>query len=130
MGLSHPSDAAEKLSGYVRQLEQWNKAVNLTALSGYGLVRRLIAEPIWIGAKLQMSGVLVDVGSGNGSPGIPLFVSNKLNRVDLVEPRARRAAFLRHIAKHVAADGIMVHRARLEQVKDLPGHVDWVAFQG
>src|SRR4030095_8410239 len=77
-----------------------------------------------------MSGRLVDVGSGNGSPGIPLFVSNKLNRVDLVEPRARRAAFLRHVAKHVGSERIVVHRARLEDVKGLPAHVDWVAFQG
>jgi 16S rRNA (guanine(527)-N(7))-methyltransferase RsmG len=118
------------LSVYVRLLEQWNRAVNLTALSGTALVQRLIAEPAWIAAELQMSGVLLDVGSGNGSPGVPLFVFRRLDKVDLVEPRARRAAFLRQIAKHLAPERIVVHRSRLEQIEDPPKQVDWVTFQG
>jgi 16S rRNA (guanine527-N7)-methyltransferase len=130
LGLPLSSAAAEKFSVYVRLLEQWNKAVNLTALSHTALVTRLIGEPAWIGEKLQMSGGLLDVGSGNGSPGVPLFISRGLAGVDLVEPRARRAAFLRHIAKHLGSAGIVVHRARLEELKDPPARVDWVTFQG
>ena len=57
------------------------------------LVRRLVAEPVWIGAQLQMSGNLADVGRATGVRGIPLYVSCGLKRVDLIEARARRAAF-------------------------------------
>jgi len=130
LGLPLSSSTADKLSFYIEQIEHWNKAVNLTALSADGLVRRLIAEPAWIGQKLQMSGTLLDVGSGNGSPGVALFVSSGLDKVLLVEPRARRAAFLRHIASFLGPDRVIVKRARVEEVKDLAGQIDWVTFQG
>jgi 16S rRNA G527 N7-methylase RsmG len=130
LGLPLPKNAEEKLAMFIRELEHWNRVVNLTSLSGVGLVRRLIAEPNWIGEKLQMSGVLVDVGSGNGAPGIPLGVVRGLERVDLVEPRGRRAAFLRHIAKQLGSDTIFVHKVRLENMNEPPSRVDWVTFQG
>jgi 16S rRNA (guanine(527)-N(7))-methyltransferase RsmG len=130
LGLSISKDVREKLELYVQELERWNRTVNLTALQGAELVRRLVAEPAWIGKELQVSGNVVDVGSGNGCPGIPLYLTRGLKRVDLVEARARRAAFLRHMANKLGPDGIVVHRARLEDVQDLPRALDWITFQG
>ncbi len=72
----------------------------------------------------------MDVGSGNGCPGVPLYLLCGLSRVDLVEARTRRAAFLRHIAKQLGADGMVIHRLRLEDMKEFSVPVDWVTFQG
>jgi len=85
---------------------------------------------VWIGVQLQMSGNLVDVGSGNGCPGIPMYVSCGLKRLDLIEGRARKAAFLRHIANELGQDGIVVHRVRAEDMQDAPPTVDWITLQG
>jgi 16S rRNA G527 N7-methylase RsmG len=105
---------------YAAEIEHWNKAVNLSALRGPALVRRLIVEPIRIGAFLEMSGVLADVGSGNGSPGIPLCVARDFQTVHLIEPRLKRASFLRHV---------VVHKSRVEDIANGLLSCDWVSLQ-
>jgi len=130
LGLSISPGIREKLETYIRELEHWNRKINLTSLRGVDLVRRLVVEPGWIGTELQMSGNLMDEGSGNGCPGVPLYVLCGLKRIDLVEARTRRAAFLRHIAKQLGADGMAIHKLRLEDLKELSAPVDWVTFQG
>ena len=118
-----------KLTTFLRELERWNKKLNLTSLQSQELVRRLVSEPAWIGRQLQMSGVLADIGSGNGSPGLPLYITCGLNRVHLVESRVRRAAFLRHIASILDPRGIVVHRGRVEEVGQRIPIVDWISIQ-
>ena len=130
VGVRVSKEAREKLEAYLRELERWNQKVNLTGLAGVEMARRLVAEPVWIGAQLQMSGNLVDVGSGNGCPGVPMYVTCGLKRVDLIEARARKAAFLRHIANELGKDGIVVHRTRVEDIHDAPPAVDWITLQG
>ena len=76
-----------------------------------------------------MSGSLVDVGSGNGCPGIPLLVGRHLRAAHLVEARVKRAAFLRHVAARLGAENIIVHKERLEDMTAAPD-VDWVTLQG
>lgn len=112
----------------MRELERWNAKLNLTALTGEELVRRLVLDPIDIGRKLQVSGTLLDVGSGNGSPGIPLHLALGLKRSVLVEARQKRAAFLRHVANMLDGDGIEVYRSRLEDLESTL-RVDWISLQ-
>jgi len=50
-------------------------------------------------AGLPASGSLIDVGSGNGSPGLVLALVRDDLEVTLLEPRARRWAFLREAAR-------------------------------
>jgi 16S rRNA (guanine527-N7)-methyltransferase len=129
LGVAVSTEALEKLEVYLRELEHWNQKVNLTALKGAEIARRLVVEPAWIGVQLQMSGSLVDVGSGNGCPGVSLYLTGKLERVALIEARVRKAAFLRHIAQKLGPNEIVVHRKRLEDLVDVPA-ADWIALQG
>jgi len=101
---------------YCDELVRWNKRMNLSALSGLGLVRRLVVEPIWIGRELGLKGFLVDIGSGNGSPAIPFQISCPLASSHLFEARAKRAAFLRHLTVRLGLSNMTVHRARFEDV--------------
>jgi len=119
----------EKLSIYLRELEHWKSKVNLTSLQGEELVQRLVTEPAYIGRQLQMSGTLVDVGSGNGSPGIPLYAICGLKNVHLVEARTRRAAFLRHVASLIDPGKLIVHKARVEELGPGISNVDWFSMQ-
>src|SRR5678816_3930086 len=96
--LEIPRPAIEKLALYASEVEHWNRSINLTSLRGSALTRRLIVDPVWMGMKLEMKGALADVGSGNGSPGIPLSITRPFSSTDLIEPRSKRAVFLRHLA--------------------------------
>jgi 16S rRNA (guanine(527)-N(7))-methyltransferase RsmG len=124
-----PSSQKLSLAAYCDELSRWNKKINLTGLSGAGMVRRLVVEPVWIGLQLDLSGVLADVGSGNGSPAIPLHVVCSLQVSHLIEARTKRAAFLRHIATTLKLSGVQVHRDRFEDVSGGLGQVDWVTLQ-
>jgi len=60
---------------------------------------RLLVGAVAPAAGLPAPGTLVDVGSGNGSPGLVLALLREDLEVTLLEPRARRWAFLREAAR-------------------------------
>jgi 16S rRNA (guanine527-N7)-methyltransferase len=131
LGLSFSPDVVRGLETYVAELKRWNEKINLTSLQGRDLCRRLVAEPSWIGRQLQLSGTLLDLGSGNGSPGIPLLLTCGLERVHLVESRLKRAVFLRHLATRLLqGERIVVQKSRLEDLTSCPEDIDWVTLQG
>jgi len=129
LGVHLSPEVESRLIIYIEELERWNRRMNLTSLSGRVLARRLVAEPCWIGQQLQMSGTVLDLGSGNGSPGIPLYLGCKLERANLVEARLKRAAFLRHVASRLRDENIVVLRSRLEDMTTGPSS-DWITLQG
>ena len=118
------------LARYCDELERWNQKINLTGLEGAEMVRRLVVEPAWIGTQLKMTGVVADIGSGNGSPAIPLHVVSHVSAMHMIEARARRAAFLRHVVNFLELPGVTVHRSRLEEIGPGLKSVDWVTLQG
>jgi 16S rRNA (guanine527-N7)-methyltransferase len=128
--LGLPEDHCLQLSRYCSELERWNQKINLTNLRGAELVRRLIVEPSWIAAQLELSGSLTDIGSGNGSPGIPFAVTRPLlNVVNLVESRLKRATFLRHLKGKLDLASVFVHQERFEDAAAAVKGVDWITLQ-
>ena len=124
-----PESQKITLAKYCDELVRWNQRINLTALSGAALVRRLVVEPVWIARELSMSGVLVDIGSGNGSPAVPLEVVCGFEKSHLVEARAKRAAFLRHLAQALQLPSMIVHRGRFEDTCGEVEKADWISLQ-
>jgi 16S rRNA (guanine(527)-N(7))-methyltransferase RsmG len=115
---------------YCDELVRWNKKINLTGLSGPEMVRRLVVEPVWIALQLKPQGILADIGSGNGSPAVPLHVICNFQKTHLIEVRTKRAAFLRHVTTTLPLLHVVVHRSRFEDVVSEIGPVDWVTLQG
>lgn len=128
--LDLPTEQKITLSRYCDELERWNNKINLTGLNGPEMVRRLVVEPVWIGLQLKPSGALVDIGSGNGSPAIPLHIVSNFQNVHLIEARAKRAAFLRHVVLSLQLPNVSVHRTRFEEVAADLGSVHWVSLRG
>ena len=92
---------SEQLAGTVTVLEQWLAAVlatpGLTALRDPGEARRVLLEDALRGAPLveRFDGPIVDVGSGGGTPGIPLATTLPDREVTLLEAERRKCDFLR-----------------------------------
>ncbi|HEY2382647.1 MAG TPA: RsmG family class I SAM-dependent methyltransferase [Terriglobia bacterium] len=125
--LTEPQKAS--LVTYVEELSRWNKKINLTGLAGAALVRRLVAEPIWIGLQLKADGSLLDIGSGNGSPAIALNAVGCFRECHLIEARSKRAAFLRHLTAALSLKNVEVHHARFEDVALKLAAPDWISLQ-
>lgn len=115
------SGAAAALSRYLDLLAAWNPRVNLTgARTATDRVAVLVA-PVAPVAPLLEPGLLIDVGSGNGSPGLVLAALRPELPVVLLEPRQRRWAFLREAARAVGRPDVEVRRARHDEYDGPPG---------
>lgn len=64
-------------------------------------------------------GVLVDIGSGAGLPGLVIAAMEPDRRVVLVEPMERRTTWLREASELLGLDNVTVLRGRAEEVRDV-----------
>ncbi|MPZ18641.1 MAG: 16S rRNA (guanine(527)-N(7))-methyltransferase RsmG [Luteitalea sp.] len=105
-----------RLAAYLSLLSRWNRRMNLVAFDDPDkAVDRLIVEPLmaaqWIPGE---AGLLIDVGSGGGSPAIPLKLALPDLALVMVESRVRKAAFLQEAVRELGLSGTEVARSRFE----------------
>jgi 16S rRNA (guanine527-N7)-methyltransferase len=101
-----------RLCAYLDTLAAWSPRVNLTAARTAPDRVRLLVAPILQAASLPDPGALIDVGSGNGSPGLVLALLREDLTVTLLEPRTRRWAFLREAARAAGRGSVQALRRR------------------
>lgn len=107
-----PPDASLPLTRYLDLVAAWNGRVNLTGARSAAERVRILVAPVLPVAALLEAGTLVDIGSGNGSPGLILALLRPDLDVTLLEPRQRRWAFLREAARTTGRPDVLVLRAR------------------
>jgi 16S rRNA (guanine527-N7)-methyltransferase len=73
---------------------------------------KILIEPVLPALPRLGPGSLLDVGSGNGSPGLVIALLDPARPVTLLEPRARRWAFLREAARAAGREDVRVLRLR------------------
>ena len=119
-GVFLSADVAEKLASYYELLARWNLKINLTAFSDIDeAIDRLLLEPVIAVRHLPASGKLLDVGSGGGSPAIPLHLAAPQLALTMVEVKARKSAFLREAVRALEI-GAQVETARYEELLARP----------
>lgn len=107
---------AARLLDYAELLLAWNARINLTAA---GSVQQVVAEhlPDSFALASRLAGGLsvVDVGSGGGMPAVPLALLRPELRLTLVEPIAKKVAFLRTAVRELdLGDRVEVQASRGE----------------
>lgn len=118
LGLAAP--AAERLVAYLDLLARWSRRVNLTAARTPARRVELLVTPALALAPGLEPGSLIDVGSGNGSPGLVLAVLRPDLQTTLLEPRLRRWSFLREAARAVGLPEARVRRERYQAYRGAP----------
>jgi len=126
---------AAALAEYVELVKYWNRRVNLTGLStdARGL-DRLVIEPV-VAAQYLPVGVrsVIDLGSGGGSPAVPLKLVSPGLRIRMVESRRKKAVFLRELVRRLGIEGVAVDNCRYEKLLEHPevaGTADVVTVRG
>ena len=103
------AEQSAALAAFVELLLKWNKVYNLTGVRGADeVVDRHLVESFALRPLLKGTHV-ADVGSGGGLPGVPLAIVEPERRFTLIESRAKRVRFLRHV---VAELELAEHRGR------------------
>ena len=101
------------------RLERWLDDLlatpGLTAIRDRDEARAMLVEDALRGADVvrDLAGPIVDVGSGGGSPGIPLAAALPDREVTLLEANARKAHFLERVAE--SFPNVTVVRGRAEE---------------
>lgn len=138
----------ERLEAYYRLLARWNSKINLTAFTLAELndraVDRLLIEPLAASrfvpelpgsspavppnssavtlthdsARTALS--WLDIGSGGGSPAIPIKIVRPAPRLTMVESKARKAAFLREAVRALELPQTAVEHCRIEELVERP----------
>ena len=123
VGARVSGDQVDRLSHYLLLLERWNQRMNLTALDDRDdAVDRLIVEPVVASAEIDLNArVLVDIGSGGGSPAVPLKIMRPAVALTMIEVKTRKSVFLREVTRHLGLTATTVETARFEDVLARPG---------
>jgi len=118
-----PQQAAG-LAAYLGLLESWNRKTNLVGPRAWPeMLSELVADSWHLADLLASLGlpddtVTFDFGAGAGIPGLPLRVFWKTGRYVMIEPRAKRAGFLRQCAAMMRLKDTEVFEGRAEDVRE------------
>lgn len=123
--MSFAPSVAEGLAAYFELLQKWNRKVSLTALpvedAGDEAIDRLLIEPALAARSLPTpDSSIIDVGSGGGSPAIPLRLVAPGTSLRMVESKTRKAAFLREAARVLELERTEVDAVRFEELLARP----------
>ena len=101
---------------YLALLLRWNRAVNLTSIREPDeIIPRHFGESMFLTAHCRLRGTLLDVGSGAGFPGLALKIAEPELGAILLEPVAKKRAFLKEVARECRIVGVEVRGERVEE---------------
>lgn len=126
LGAAVPAGVEAALATYVAEVRRWNARVNLvSARTTDGLAELLLADALVLAdPALAPDGArVVDVGAGAGAPTLPLLLLRPDLRALCVEPRRKRAVFVRATGARLGVtDRVEVLEARVDPAApSLPG---------
>lgn len=122
LGLPLTDEVVEKLATFYALLSRWNEKINLTALDDVdAAIDRLILEPLMAARYVPAHTTrFMDVGSGGGSPAIPMKLAIPRLALTMVEVKARKSAFLREAVRQLGLEQTVVETARIEELLTKP----------
>jgi 16S rRNA (guanine527-N7)-methyltransferase len=121
-----PGNLAEAYESYYALLAKWNARINLTAfhLEPGGTdeaLDRLFIEPLIAARHVAPSAAtMIDIGSGGGSPAIPLTLAMSRLSLRMVESKTRKAVFLREAIRELGLGRALVETSRYEELLARP----------
>ena len=118
LGLTIGENHVEQFMCYLAHLIEWNKAINLTAIIDPKeiIIKHFIDSLVaLVATSFPQNGVVLDVGSGGGFPGIPLKIVRSDMRLILVEPIQKKCSFLNSVIGLLKLQDVSTFGGTIEQ---------------
>jgi 16S rRNA (guanine527-N7)-methyltransferase len=123
-GISVSTEVISGLEAYFDLLQKWNRKVSLTSLPvetlGDEAIDRLLIEPLVASKYVGRAASVIDIGTGGGSPAIPMKVASPEIAMRMVESKTRKAAFLREVVRQLGLTRTHVEGSRFEALLARP----------
>ena len=133
LGLRLSERQLEQLATHFSLLLHWNRKINLTSLRRpEEIAARHFGESLFLTKVVKLgTGLLVDVGSGAGFPGLPIKIACPAISAVLLEANKRKTAFLKEVIRSCGLEGIEARSERLEEAArgELAGQAQWVTLR-
>lgn len=138
VSLEIAAEVADGLEAYFLELARWNRKINLTAFQidddgSDEAVDRLLIEPVLASRYIPPgASSLLDIGSGGGSPAVPMKLARPDLALTMVEVKVRKSVFLRQVSRHLGLTNTEVENTRFEGLLARPAlheHVDVVSIR-
>ena len=122
-GITLTEKQADQFLDYYDLLVEWNKKINLTAITDFEqVVFKHFADSTSLLSVLNLphQSSLIDVGTGAGFPGIPLKIARPDLHITLCDSLNKRVGFLNEVIKSLKLDSeggsIQAIHARAEEL--------------
>lgn len=126
LGIEFSARQVKQFELYYRELIEWNKRINLTAITNYSSVQtKHFLDSLTItlalpGEEMEEPGFdIIDIGTGAGFPGVPLKIVLPRPRLVLIEPTAKKTSFLHHLIRKLELEDVEVVNSRAEEAAHL-----------
>jgi 16S rRNA (guanine527-N7)-methyltransferase len=116
VGVNVTHEQRQQLAKHFELLLTWNQKINLTSVRGpEEIAYRHFSESLFLTTLIAAPvGLMVDVGSGAGFPGLPLKVVWESTHTVLLEPNQKKASFLKEVVRQSNLSDVRVMTDRLE----------------
>ena len=103
-------EQATRVARFFLTRAQWSKTHNLSGPQALDVLSTDLVDAVAVASILAPDLPLSDVGSGSGVPGMLVACLEPTRAVRLVEPLAKRCAFLRTVAHKLGLSEVKVYR--------------------
>jgi len=126
LGIEFNARQVKQFELYYRELIEWNRKMNLTAITDYVSVQvKHFLDSLTVTLAFPQEEMerpdfdIIDIGTGAGFPGVPLKILMPQPRLVLIEPTVKKTAFLRHIINRLELENIEILNSRAEEAAHL-----------
>lgn len=116
LGIALTGPMLDALDQYAEILVEYNQKVNLTAITDpEGIEDKHFADSLLLANLPEISGKLVDVGTGAGFPGVVAKIFKPELQLTLMEPTGKRVEFLKYVCAQLGLSGVEFAKERAEE---------------
>lgn len=122
-GFELSSEEEALFSRFLTLFLEYNSHTNLSAIRDEaGIIEKHFVDSLFGAAAIELSGRVLDIGSGGGFPGIPLKIIQSELQVTLLDSVGKKVKAMNHFVEELGLSGIQAIQERAEVLAKDPEH--------